>query len=256
MSVIGSSEHTLRTAPNGNKVVNEKGTRVLGRTQYQSIIADNSTRVQVQCVDGDWARVQITSPEWLKEHKGWVERSALWTPLKPGEIRQFTEADIVWDKDTTKAKAVIIKAVNRLHREDPRCKDRIDLYAVEKADTESKARKKPVYSVPCGEENNQANVYFDAQQVDDPTPFRAPGHINHIKAVDLCEDYAKIKSSHPSTVDFSRVLDLHTYEYSDGRTLVNSTFTAKNSFGLELKFEIHCFLNEHGFVDGVITEAR
>ena len=252
VDVIGAKGHALRSAPNGDKVVNEKATRVLGSTQYQDI--NNSTKVQVQCVDGDWARVQITSPEWLREHKGWVERSALAQPLKPGETRQFTEADFLWDEDTAKAKAVIIRAVNRIHQEDPRCKDAIQLYSVAKADTESKAQKKPVYFVSCGHDGTI--VYFDAKRADDPTPFRAPGYIDKTKAADLCEAYAKTKASHPSTVDFSRVLDLNVSEGPNGRTQVNSTFTARNSFGLELKFQIQCWFDENRFIEGRIAEAR
>lgn len=37
---------------------------------------------------------------------------------------------------------------------------------------------------------------------------------------------------------------------------VQSSFTAKNSFGLELKFNISCLLDENGFIEGNISEAR
>lgn len=253
VNVIGSDGHDLRKTPDGEKIVNEKATKILGSTQYQSI--DNSTTVQIQCTDGEWARVQIQTPEWLKEQVGWVERSALAAPLKPGEVREFTEADFSWDKDTNKAKAAIIKAVNRIHREDPRCKDAIYPSSVAKSATESKAQKKPVYFVNCGDGAQSVNVYFDAKRADDPAPFRAPGHIDKMRAIDLCEAYAKANASHPSTVEFSRFMDLATSEHPNGRTRVQSSFTAKNSFGLELKFDINCLLDENGFIEGNIQEA-
>ena len=59
-----------------------------------------------------------------------------------------------------------------------------------------------------------------------------------------------------STVEFSRFLDIATSEHPNGRTQVQSSFTAKNSFGLELKFNISCLLDENGFIEGNISEAR
>lgn len=251
-NVIGSAGYSLRKSPNGEKIVNEKATRALGTTSYQSI--DNSTTVEIQCIDGDWARVRVATPEWLKEHVGWVERSALAPPLRPGEVRDFVDADFVWDKDTKKVKTIIIRTVNRIQREDPRCKTAIYPSSVAKSMTESKAQKKPVYFVNCGDGAESVNVYFDANRVDDPTPFRAPGHIDQMRATDLCEAYAKANATHPSTVDFSRVLDLSISEHPNGRTRVISSFTAKNSFNLELKFRINCLLDENGLIEASAFE--
>lgn len=252
VGVIGSAGYSLRKSPNGEKIVNEKATRALGKTAYQSI--DNSTTVEIQCVDGDWARVRVSTPEWLKEQVGWVERSALVPPLKPGEVRDFVDADFEWDKDTKKVKDMIVKTVNRIHREDPRCKTAIYPSSVAKSYTESKAQKKPVYFVNCGDGAESVNVYFDAKRVDDPAPFRAPGHIDQMHATDLCEAYAKANATHPSTVDFSRVLDLSITEHPNGRTRVISSFTAKNSFNLELKFRIICLLDENGLIEASVFE--
>lgn len=253
VGVLGAESHDLHSSPGGEKIVNQKATQILGETQHQVI--DNSTKVQVQCIDGDWVRVQITSPEWLTQQKGWVERTALALPLKPGEVRAFTEADFMWDDDTNKAKAAIIKAVNRIHKEDPRCKDDIYPSSVAKSATESEAQGKPVYFVNCGGGATSVNVYFDAQRADDPTPFRAPGHFDKARATDLCEAYAKQQASHPSTVDFSRFMDIAISEHPNGRTTVMSSFKAKNAFNLELKFKIKCLFDESGFIEGQIWEA-
>ena len=252
VEVLGADGHPLRAKPNGDKIVNQKASSALGSIQYQTI--DNSTKVQIQCLDGDWAKVKITSPDWLTSQKGWVERGALAMPLKPGEVRDFTEADFEWDGDTSKAKTAIIKVVNRIHREDPRCKDAIYPTSVAKSDTESKAQKKPVFFVNCGDGAASVNVYFDAKRADDPTPFKAPGHIDKMRAIDLCEAYAKANATHPSTVDFSRVLDLAYSEHPNGRSRVLSSFTAKNSLNLELKFRINCLFDESGLIEANIAE--
>jgi len=125
---------------------------------------------------------------------------------------------------------------------------------VAKSDTESKAQKKPVYFVNCGDGPVSVNVYFDAKRADDPTPFRAPGHIDKMKAIDLCEAYAKANANHPSTVDLSRVLDLAVSEHPNGRTQIFSSFKAKNSFNVELKFRIKCLLDESGLIEANIWE--
>lgn len=253
VDVMGSKGHLLRKAPNGEKIINQKATDALGSPQYQMI--DNSTKVQLQCADGNWARVQVVKPEWLKGHVGWVERSALAQPLMAGEFREFTEADFLWDNDTAGIKPVIIKAVNRIHQEDPRCREAIYPSSVAKSSMESKAQKKAVFFVNCGEGTNSVNVYFDAKRADDPTPFRAPGHIDQTRAIELCEAYSKANATHPSTVDFSRFMDLAISEHPNGRTQVISSFTAKNSFNLELKFRIRCLFDENGMIEANISEA-
>lgn len=254
VNVIGAEGHDLRSSPEGDKIVNRKATKALGETHYQTI--DNTTKVQVQCIEGDWARIQITSPEWLISQKGWVERTALALPLKPGEKRTFTAIDFDWDKYTAKDKDMIIKAVNRIHREDPRCADAILPSLTGWSEDQSKARGKRTYFVNCGVGDKTVNVYFDADRVEDPTPFRAPSHVDQGRAVELCETYAKSQASHPSTVEFSRFMDLAVSEHVDGRTQIFSSFKAKNSFNLELKFDIRCLLDENGFIEGSISEAR
>ena len=86
--------------------------------------------------------------------------------------------------------------------------------------------------------------------------FRAPGHIGRARALDLCEEYAKAKAAHPSTVQFSKLLNLAVSEHPNGRTQVFSSFTAKNAFNLELKFDIRCLLHEGGLIEASINEAR
>lgn len=62
----------------------------------------------------------------------------------------FTDADFDWDKHTQRDKTAIIKAVNRIHREDPRCKEHIYPSLVGRSADETKKRGKPVYFVNCG----------------------------------------------------------------------------------------------------------
>ncbi|MBX9862407.1 MAG: hypothetical protein K2Y42_06595 [Hyphomicrobium sp.] len=254
VEVIGADSHPLRKKPNGETIVNEKATAIIGSTVYQSI--DNSTKVQVQCRDGDWIRVQITDPDWLKHQVGWVQAGVLAFKLPGGQTREFAANDFHWDGDTSKAKAQIIKAVNRIRREDARCRDSISPASVAKSAHQSKVKGRPVFYVTCGDGIKVVTVYFDAARANDQKPFTAPSHLNRPQAIQLCEAYAKSQATHPSTVSFSRFLDIAVNEHANGRTTVLSSFTAKNSFNLELKFSIRCLLDENGFIEGVVNEAQ
>ena len=112
-------------------------------------------------------------PEMAREHMARVgERCWRTSAVKLAS----SPKQILWDEDTAKAKAVIIRAVNRIHQEDPRCKDAIQLYSVAKADTESKAQKKPVYFVSCGHDGTIA--VYRCQRADDRLPSRSR-HIDY-----------------------------------------------------------------------------
>lgn len=250
---VKGNDHELRSGPSDKspRIVNEKATAVFGKTHYQSI--DSSVQVQMLCENGDWVKIKVTKPEWLATY-GWVKREILATPRAGSEARTFTEKDIYWDKRTKPYKEMIIKAVNRIHREDPRCKEDIDAGTVSQS-TNRGTPSNPVFFVTCGTGTNVVNVYFSAEDVAAAKTFRAPAHIDRGRAIGLCENHAKRSATHPSTVSFSRIMDLSISEHPNGRTSVQSSFTAKNSFNLTLKYNIRCLLDQNGFIEANINEA-
>ncbi|ABX17528.1 hypothetical protein UXJ26_06060 [Burkholderia multivorans] len=74
------------------------------------------------------------------------------------------------------------------------------------------------------------------------------------QAITQCQDYARSQAAHPSTVDFS-IWGARVVEQPDGSVIVGSTFTAKNGFGAELKFEVACQVNGRGIVQAGVREA-
>ncbi len=74
------------------------------------------------------------------------------------------------------------------------------------------------------------------------------------RAISLCQEYAKSQASHPSTADFS-IWGARVVEQPDGSVIARSTFTARNGFGAELKFEVACQVNGSGLVRGAVREA-
>jgi hypothetical protein len=125
---VSGGEHVLRQEPEpySAMVINEKATRIMKYAQYHSI--DSSTRVQIQCEKDDWVRVAITEPEWLAHVKGWTKREYLLPPRTPGEIRIYTKDDIPSDKNTKDHKEAIVEAINKIHKEHPKCNENISLY--------------------------------------------------------------------------------------------------------------------------------
>ncbi|PQV53405.1 hypothetical protein [Paraburkholderia sp. BL21I4N1] len=235
------------------KLVNEKATSIMHTTQYMAI--DNSVTVNEQCTQGPWSRVQVTDPDFLSvTHIGWVPSSALRKPqVDASGQRVFTEADFQFDKATLPYKKVIIDGVNRIHRENDRCSD-IDPSSAYLSSNSTQAN--PTFYVTCGKGTQVFNVFFTPRDVASGKKFEAPRNVDHTQAVAMCEAYAKSHATHPSTVDFSRVLDVAVSDGANGNTRVTSTFTAKNGYNLKLKYNIACLVNTSGLIEATISEAK
>ncbi|MBR8507398.1 hypothetical protein SAMN05443026_5837 [Burkholderia orbicola] len=109
----------ILAAPNAEaeKLVNEKASQVTHSTEYMTV--DNSTTVTEECTKGEWSRVYVTDPEWLRDtHIGWIPSSSLRKPqVDSSGKRVFTEADFAFDDVTRPYKTTIIDGVNRIYRE-------------------------------------------------------------------------------------------------------------------------------------------
>ncbi len=253
---INGSEINARKGPgtNFNKVVNQQATKIFKKTHY--ITVDYSVTVVEECSQGKWSKIRVTNPSYLSQsHRGWITSKFLRGKKVDSSGKElFTEADFYFDKKTHPYKNIIISGVNKIHRENSRCKD-IDASSAYISSTKG-SKSNPVFYVTCRKESMAFNVYFSKSDVKYDKKFKAKRHIDKSRATNLCENYAKSKASHPSTVDFSRIMDLSIYETPNGRTRVTSTFTAKNSFNFELKHKISCLLNSNGLIEASISEAK
>jgi hypothetical protein len=253
---VNGSDVVLRSAPNAKseKLINQKATQILKTTQYLTI--NNTVTVVEECTQGEWSRVRVKEPDWLQDsHIGWVQSSSLRGQKKDsGGIVEFTEADFVWDKKTSPHKKTIVAGVNKVHRENSRCKtiDPGTAYISSNKGSSSD----PVFYVTCGTGASVFNAFFSKSEVGKDTTLAAANHIDRSRAIDLCESHAKSKADHPSAFSFSRITDLAVNEHPNGRTTVTSTFTAKNSFNLELKHNIRCLLDASGLIEANISETK
>ena len=156
---VTGSDHRLYSKPDisSPQIINQKATSILGTTQYHTI--DSSTRVQIQCEDGNWVKVQLQEPEWLRHVIGWVERTALLATSQSGAVRTYTEADIYWDNGTEPYKVAIVNAINRIYQENPKCTGSLDPATVAFSPSKSTPGN-PVFFVTCGRGSNVSNVFF------------------------------------------------------------------------------------------------
>ncbi len=170
--VAVTGRHELRSAAESDapRIKNEKATRLLKTPQYHVI--DNSTKVRRLCVQDQWTKVRITSPDWLSDVSGWVPGTALRVIERTETGQQiFTEADFIWDTDTSQFKAQITTAVNRISAENPKCSP-IDPGSVAKSPSRG-TPDDPVFFVTCGTGAEAFNVWFRPDDAEAQTAFTA-----------------------------------------------------------------------------------
>jgi len=253
---VSGSDINVYSGPGTNydKIINQKASSILKKNIYVTI--DNTVTVLEECTQGEWSKIRVTDPDWLSNsHRGWVLSKFLRKKqIDTAGKEIFTEKDFIWDKNTSPYKEVIVAGVNKVYRENARCKD-IDPSSAYISGSKG-TKDNPVFFVTCGKGRNTFNAFFSKADVEKDIRLSEKKHIDKSQAIDLCESYAKQHATHPSTVDFSRSMDLSVTEHPNGRTRVTSTFTAKNSFNLEVKFHISCLLDASGIIEANIIESK
>lgn len=165
--------------------------------------------------------------------------------------KTYAESDFLWYSDTENFKPQIVAIVNKISREHAGCSD-IDTASIGLSGSKS-APGDPVYYVTCNA-SPPFNVWFRLSDAD--KEFQPTQAISQSDAVMACETDAKSKAYNPTTVDFSRILDVSFSSRQDGRSELSSSFTVKNAMNLELKFNIRCLFEGGNLIESHVTEAR
>ena len=253
--VIGS-DINVRKGPgvNFSKIINKKATQIIQETIYVTI--DDTVKVFEECSEGKWSKIYVSEPSYLRDsHRGWVASKFLRNKkVDKSGTEVFTETDFLFDKKTRPHKKIIISGVNKIHRENPRCKQINTSSAYISSSKGSKSN--PVFFVTCGKGSKSFNVFFSKSDIINNKKFTAKKQMSESKAIELCEKYAKSQATHPSTLSFSKIMNLSIYQTPNGRTKVTSTFTIKNSFNLTLKHNITCLFDDTGLIEGNISESK
>jgi hypothetical protein len=253
---VNGSGINVRLGPGTNydKIINQKASSILKKNIYVTI--DNTVTVYEECAQKGWSKIRVTDPDWLSNsHRGWVLSKFLRKKqTNVADREMFTEKDFIWDKNTSPYKEIIVAGVNKIYRENTRCKE-IDPSSAYISGTKG-TKDNPVFYVTCGKGRNAFNAYFSKADIEKDIRLSEKKHIDKFRAVDLCAAYAKQHATHPSTVEFSQIMDLAITEHPNGCTRVSSTFTAKNSFNFEVKYNISCLLDASGLIEANIIEAK
>lgn len=207
------------------------------------------------CLPESQSRARASSDnKQVNSNQNKSQNSAKGASSRASSINVFKESDFYWDENTLPHKRLIIAGVNKVHRENIRCKqlDPSSAYISAKKGTPSN----PVFFVTCGSGAGTFNAFFSKSDVEKDNKLEAARHIDRNQAVDSCESYARVNATHPNSVKFSKVMNLSVHEFPNGRTSVTSTFTAKNSFNLEAEYAIQCLLDANGFFEAQISEKE
>lgn len=177
-----------------------------------------------------------------------VENSAVGVMKAP-----LTQADFYWDEDTNRYRTEIVRIVNRIATDNRKCPVP-DPQSVMLSKSRSKSGA-PVFFVTCGSGPNVFNIWFSPNDAAKDRDFRATEPLSRSAAANACEEEARARAPHPSTVEFSRFIDLAYTEYESGRARVTSRFTAKNGFNLELAHAIECLFEGDRLIEVNIREG-
>lgn len=88
-----------------------------------------------------------------------------------------------------------------------------------------------------------------------PAEPTGPKHIDFVVAIRTCKAFAKASARNPATVKFdtygsSKQLMAH------GKTLIISTATAQNDFGVPKSYRVKCLVDPDGKMEGAMEEAH
>lgn len=220
--------HVLYEAPDAAsaQVINAKATEALGEKSYRE--ANAETRVRPICEHGDWRKIEFVDPRWPE--KGWVQVSALLPPRPAGTPRVYSDADVLLGDEKTMAanRSLFVSAVNRIHAQHARCRDRI-IPIVHRSNEKGTSGQ---YFVTCGSGSGITNVFFSLKDIRSNKSFQDPRElaISENEAMKRCQQATRANARFPSSVDFS-LFGSGASTQSNGTVIVRLDFEAKNGLG-------------------------
>jgi len=169
-----------------------------------------------------------------------------------GSSPTYVEADFYWDEHTTPYKDIIIKGANKVLHDNNRCED-IDPGTVDVSQRQG-TKDDPQFFVYCKTRNGEYfTAYWSKSDIEKGTSLSAAKNPNHDLANQVCKEQAIASVRHPSSVNY-KMWEANFKDWPNGRTRVETTFTAKNSFGVTIKHTISCLYQEDRLIDLVIKE--
>ena len=173
----------------------------------------------------------------------------------PTPLPTYTEKDVFWHDEIKPYKAVIVAGLNKIVRENKRCKSVLSKLVLI-SDTRG-SKDDPVFFFTCKTGNPDPvkayfNVYFSASDIELGTTFEAQIHMDRNTAIIRCERHTRGQAIDPRSVDFP-ALGAAVTQYPDGRTKVVTSFKAKNLLGNVTQHRATCLFDRNSLVDAWIN---
>jgi hypothetical protein len=249
---VKGREINFRTGPGTNygSVVNQRATEVLGRTEYRTLSPD--VVLEGRCETEEWLEAHIaevagSAVDW---ETGWVHKEFV-TANASAEV----QAGLLWDIDgaldfTDEEKALLKRGALKVLKDERNCKN---IFEGNWRDS-----RKSAFFVTCNAKNGGPpfNVWFTPADVEAGGTLTAPKAYPEAPSRQACEEAIEARVLHPSTLDIHHFLGYATKVFNNSNRIVIQEFTAKNSFGLELKHRAQCLIAPNGSLEISITEMQ
>ena len=155
---------------------------------------------------------------------------------------EITEKDLFMYGDMVKYKREVVVMLNRLSKNHPSCIKHISPETAGISKERSKPNN-PSFFVQCGDKQVPEVVRFSLRDIRHNNIPKAAKNISKTKGTNICSKEAKKKALIPLSVNFSTFLNVGYDPKPNGNTVISSTFTASNAYGVKQKFRIFCFFN-------------
>jgi hypothetical protein len=157
---------------------------------------------------------------------------------KPEKV--FTEGDVYWDSSNKKYKALIVKAINKVYRENERC---ASYQGADISVTQKGTKANPMFYVSCNDqEGSPFNVFVSKSDIESDKLLTAPKHLDRNAAFTVCKKEIT-KRLEEAQMSSASIYELNLVNFPNGRTRVTLAFDAKNLAGLKITNYVACLLD-------------
>jgi hypothetical protein len=249
---IKGDQIAFRTGPGTSftSVINKRASEVLKRTEHRTLWS--SMVLDGFCETDEWLQGRIAEADGhpVDWETGWVHKQFV-TQNVSAEV----QAGLIWDVDdesdfTGEEKTLVKQGALKVLKDERNCKS---IFTGYRSDS-----RKGAYYVTCNaRDGGEAfNVWFTPSELQSGDNLARPKPYPEGRSRKLCEEAIEARVSHPSTLDVHQVVGYATKVHNNSNRTVVQEFTAKNSFGLELKHRAVCLIQPNGSYEITISEVQ